>query len=191
MKKSILPSLVSVRTELAEAASACCMFMDGDLLNTILRPYAVTFLKGDDLDLNPESVVPLKKTLLRTERFCRVPCSSALWRKRPDMSDRIEPILYGSIAPPLAIGKVSNWGYEPLIMSADFRKVFKLGKSVWLVNKTPENSLTVLVNRGFYCRVGSAKSICVVRYVSPVYDSMDDVVGALELFTVVLPCKVV
>lgn len=187
MKKSVLPSLASVRAELSEAIRAGCMFMDGDLLNTVLRPYAVTFLIGDDLDLNPESVVPLKKTLLRTERFCRVPCSSVLWRKRPDMADRIEPILYGSIASPLAIDKVANRGYEPLIMSADFRKVFKSGKSVWLVNKMPENRVTVLVNRGFYCRVSSVKSTSVARYISPVYDSMDDVLGALELFTVVLP----
>jgi hypothetical protein len=187
VKKSTLPSIDSVRTELAEAVRAGCMFIEGDLINTAFRPYAVTFLKGDDLDMNPDSVVPLKKTLLRTERFCTLHCSSVLWRKRPDMADRIEPILYGSIASPLAIDKVSNWGYKPLEMSMDFKKVFKLRKSVWLMNRLAEDKLSILLNRGYYCKVKGAKYICIARYISPVSDSMDDVVGALELFTVILP----
>ena len=174
-------TISDIKRELMEVARVGQMFVDGDACRRALQPYAQTFMTGDDLDFDPEVCVPLKKTLLRLERLSRVPCSTALWRRRPDMPECVEALLFGSYSSPMSDGKPPNRGYQPPQMFPEIRGAFVDGKAAW---KIMRRKAGVLIERGLFRPVVDTRSDTVLELFVPVKDSMGEIAAVLEVFTV-------
>ncbi|MHC4915688.1 MAG: hypothetical protein ACYTGB_09365, partial [Planctomycetota bacterium] len=93
-------SVQEIAAELAEVARVGEAFIDGELVRGAWMPYAQDFMTGDDMDYNEVTTTPLKKSLMRLERLCRVPCSTVVWRRRPDDAGSGEAVLLGSYGSP-------------------------------------------------------------------------------------------
>jgi len=175
-------TLAEIKAELAEVARIGQVFVDGDLCREAYQPYAETFMTGDDMDFNPAAGVPLKQVLLRLERVSRVPCSTALWRRRPDAPSSAEALLFGTTSSPQAAGKPANRGYVPPKMTRELAAAFLEGKSVTTVNRKAVGSARVMHDRG---QAAPAKGIarpCVVERFVPITDSMGEIAAVLEVF---------
>lgn len=173
-------TLADIKHELAEVARIGQVFVDGDLCRRALKPYAQTFMTGDDMDFDPEACVPLKKTLMRLERICRVPCSTTIWRRRPDMPDRVEALIFGAYSSPMSDGKPGNRGYQPPVIFREIAKAFD-GKAASKVNRSKTHSM---VDRGLFYKVSDVTHPVVVEVFVPVKDSMGEIAAVLEVFTV-------
>jgi hypothetical protein len=180
-KQSNRRTLTDIKRELADVARVGQMFVDGDLCRQALKPYAQTFMTGDDMDFDPAACVPLKKTLIRLERLCRVPCSTTIWRRRPDMPDRVEAILFGAYSSPMSDGKPGNRGYKPPMIFREIAKAFEQGKSAWKISRKKTKAM---VDRGLFYRVRDVTDPVVVETFVPVKDSMGEIAAVLEVFTV-------
>lgn len=185
MKKSAQHwTLADIKDELSRVARVGELFVDGDLCRKAWKPHAETFMRGDDMDYNPEAVVPLKKTLLRLERI--FPCCTTLWRRRPDMPEAQEPLLYGSYSSPDGIMKPPNRGYEPPTMTPEIKSVFLKAKPAWKtkVGRNGERGLGPKTPR---VATRDIKNPMLIQHYVPVKDSLGDVAAALEIFVVAMP----
>ena len=181
-------TVAEIKRELAEVARIGKVFVDGDLCRQALQPYAQTFLTGDDLDLNPEACVPLKKTLLRLERLSRVPCATALWRRRPDVPSSAEALLFGAAGSPLGSDKPANRGYQPPPMTPQLAAAFLKGKDAWRVVRGKAIGAG-LAARGIGVPARSLPGNALVQLFAPIQDSMADVAAVLEVFTVAVGAR--
>jgi len=176
-------TLEEVKAELAEVARVGQMFIDGDACRKLWAPDAQTFMTGDDMNYDSDVAVPVKKTLLRLERLCRVPCSTALWRRRPDVPDSGEALLFGSTGSPEGARKPGNRGYVPPKMTREMKKVFLEGKSAWKVRHNRPGA-EIMIDRGLDQPTKEINGNATVQLFVPVKDSMGEVAAALEVFTV-------
>ncbi len=179
-------TLDTVKEEIQWVARAGQLFIEGDLCRKAWHPHAETFMRGDDMDYNPETTVPLKKNLIRLERLCRFPCSTALWRRRPDIPDSGEALLFGACGSPLGSEKPPNRGYQPPTMTPELKAVFLRERRVWR-HDTAYKGVPILIRRGLYVKAQRVKRPMVLQYFVPVRDSMGDIAAALEVFTAVVP----
>ena len=175
-------TLAEIKAELAEVARIGQVFVDGDLCRKAYQPYAETFMTGDDMDFNPETTVPLKKTLLRLERVSRVACSTTLWRRRPDDPSSGEALFFGTTSSPLAGGKPSNRGYKPPKMTPELKAAFLQGKSVWKVNRREVSAALTMHDRGQAVAARGIQGPCIVERFVPIRDSMGEIAAVLEVF---------
>jgi hypothetical protein len=175
--------MADLKDELAEVARVGQMFVDGDACRNAWAPGCECFTKGDDMNYNNPVVVPLKKTLFKLERLSRVPCSTTLWRRRPDDPESGEPLLFGSHGTPEGADKPSNWGYTPPRMTPQMRKAFVDGKPAWKTKKNPKQA-GHLLSRGCTQRVTDRKGVSSVQLFVPVKDSLGEIAALLEVFTV-------
>lgn len=176
----------ATKQELLEVARVGQMFVDGDACRRALQPYAQTFMSGDDMDFDPEVCVPLKKTLLRLERLSCIPCSTAVWRRRPDMPECVEALLFGSYSSPSSDGKPANRGYRPPKMFPAIRRALVEGKPGW---KMVRQKAGVLIERGLFRPVVDTRCDTVLELFVPIKDSMGEIAAALEIFTAVVKKK--
>ncbi|MBA4387463.1 MAG: hypothetical protein C0404_05740 [Verrucomicrobia bacterium] len=172
-------SFADARKELTELARIGQAFIDGDLCRQILKPYAEKFMKGDDLDLNPEACVPLKKTLIRLERLARIPAATTLWRRRPDMPDRGEAVLLGGARSVYTDMKPANRGYEPPKMFKELQAAFLRSATAWKMQ--PESKGGKLPYAATQ-PVRGYKGTGVLSVFVPVKDSMGENAAVLEVF---------
>jgi len=176
-------SLAEIRKELTDAARAGSAFIDGELCRGAFRPYADTFMNGDDLDLDPETGVPLKKMLMRLERFSRVNCSTALYRRRPDMPDRFETFLIGFCGSP-ATTPVPPYRekYRPprLRDLPEMKAAFKGKTAARTIRGVPATYALIVRKRSVPAR--NLKGNAVVEVFAPLRDSMGEVAAVLEVF---------
>ena len=177
---SKLPNLDEVKTQLLELARVGQAFVDGDLCRAMLQPYAETFAGGDDLDLNPAACVPVKKVLTRLERLSRVPCSTAIWRRRPDSPDRVEVLLFGAASLP-GVDKPPVRGYQPPPMFPEIKPSFLRGRTT--IHLTPVKN--ALAKRGIGQAVRDVKDDALLRLFAPIRDSMGEIAVVLEIFTAI------
>jgi hypothetical protein len=184
-KKSKKLTLAEIQHELAEVARVGQVFVDGDLCRKVWQPYAETFMKGDDMDYNPEATVPLKKTLFRLERISRIPCCASLWRRRPDVPGSAEALLFGSLSSPIGGDKPGNRGYQPPKMTPELAQVFLKGKSAWLMN-AKSRAIHLQSQRGLKVHARGLKASTTVQLFVPVKDSMGEIAAALEVHTIAL-----
>jgi hypothetical protein len=175
-------TLPEIKWELAEVARIGQMFVDGDLCRKVWQPYAETFMKGDDMDYNPEFTVPLKKTLFRLERLGRIPCGTALWRRRPDLPDCGEILLFGSLSSPDGGDKPANRGFKPPLMTKELQQVFLKNRTAWKLNPK-SRAIHLQTERGLFVRAKGLKASTTVQLFVPVKDSMGEVAAALEVYT--------
>lgn len=180
-KKSF--TLAEAKRELAEVARVGQMFLDGDLARKVYHPHSEKFMCGDDMDFNPEAFLPLKKNMLRLERLSRVPCSTTLWRRRPDMPDRGEATIFGSFASPLGGDKPSAHGYQPKPMFPELAKAFLKGEAAWKLNPGP--GANFMAERGLGANIKGVKGPAFLAIYVPVKDSMGDIAAVLEVFAAV------
>ena len=179
-------TLEDIKQELLEVARIGQVFIEGDLCRNAWRPYAVNFMKGDDMDYDPEATVPLKKTLLRLEMLGRVPCGTTLWRRRPDRPECGEALLFGRmVASPDGGDKPANRGYQPPLMSKELQQVFLKGKAAWKFN-AKTNAIRINVARGVCVAANDVKANTTVQLLVPIKDSMGEIAAALEIHTVAL-----
>jgi hypothetical protein len=176
-------SLAEVKAELAEVARVGQMFVDGDDCHNLWTPEARTFLTGDDMNYNNDVAVPVKKTLFKLERLCRIPCSTALWRRRPDFPDAGEALLFGSTGSPEGSQKPGNRGYRPPKMTREMRRGFLEGKPAWKVRHNRPGA-QILIDRGLDQPTREINGNATVQLFVPVKDSMGDIAALLEVFTV-------
>jgi hypothetical protein len=176
-------SLAEVRRELAEVARVGQMFMDGDLARRVYHPHAECFMKGDDMDFNPEAFLPLKKTMMRLERLARIPCGTTLWRRRPDMPECGEAAIYGCFASPLGGSKPANRGYQPQPMFPELAAAFLKGRCTW--KTTPARSADIMAERGMGAAVRGVNGPAFIEHFVPVKDSLGEIAGVLEVFAAV------
>ena len=173
-------TLAEIQKELAEVARVGQVFLDGEWVRNAYSPYAETFMTGDDIDYNPEACVPLKKTLMRLERLSRVPCSTTVWRRRPDDPGSGEAVLCGFLSSPQAGGKPSNRGYVPPRMSKQLAAAFG-GKTVTKIDRKGPGARGMNA-RGRGVPARGVKGYAVVQVYVPVKDSMGEIAGVLEVF---------
>ncbi len=183
-KKPRKLSLDEIATELAEVARVGEVFVDGELVKNVYMAYATNFMCGDDMDYNPVTTVPLKKTLMRLERLSRVPCSTTIWRRRPDDPRSGEVALSGFMTSPQGGSKPANRGYVRPRMSPELAAIFVKGKArVIKVDKKPSMTAHIMNVRGRSTPAKGVKGYAMVQVYVPVKDSMGEVVGVLEVFT--------
>lgn len=176
-------TLREISTELAEVARAGSIFVDGELVKEAYMPYARGFTCGDDMDFNPVPTVPLKKTLMRLERFSRVPCATTIWRRRPDDPKCGEALLAGFASPPQAGSKPANRGYKFPPMSRELAEVFLRGRQcVVKVDRRAGHTVLTMQTRGRGVPARGLKGSALVQVYAPVKDSLGEVVGVLEVF---------
>lgn len=173
-------SLADLKAELAQVARIGQAFVDGDLCRQVYQPGAETFMTGDDMDFNPEACVPLKKTLLRLERVSKAPCSTTLWRRRPDDPAAGEALIYGSLGSPLGGGKPGNRGYKPPRMVPQLAAAFMKGRAAWRSGRHP--NAAEMADRGQAVPVRGVKGLVMVEHFVPVRDSMGEIAAVLEVF---------
>jgi hypothetical protein len=171
-----------VRKELGEIARIGQMFVEGDLCRRIWMKHSENFKCGDDMDYNPKACVPLKKTLMRLERLCPFPCSTTLWRRRPDSPDRGEAILFGMHPAPTG-GDKPPMRYVAPELTPELRTVFLQGKNAWMVDRRTR-TLPTLVERGVKVPVSGTKRPYALAIFVPIKDSMGEIAAALEVFTI-------
>jgi len=179
-KKPAVLSLAAVRRELAEIGRVGQAFVDGDLVHEAYFPHSRTFMCGDDMDFNPAAFLPLKMTMLRLERLSRVKCSTTLWRRRPDMPDRGEALIYGSYSSPHGGDKPAARGYQPKPMFPELARAFLRGLPAWKV--TRDWRAGSMSERGMGVRIAGVKQPTFVEHFVPVKDSMGEIAAVLEVF---------
>jgi hypothetical protein len=175
-------TVATIKAELTETARIGQMFMDGDLCHSILRPYAVAYRAGDDLDYNPEAFVPLKQTMMRLSRLARIRCATALWRQRPDLPDRADPMIYGSVVGAPDGDMKPSPNYEPPVMSPYLRQALVDGKPAW---KTKPGIQLLYRERGLAQSVDDKQGARIIQHLVPVYDSLGAIAAALEVYAYV------
>jgi hypothetical protein len=176
-------TLNDVKKELAGIARVGQMFIDGDACRNIWAPGHETFMIGDDMNYNNPVTVEVKKDLFRLERLCRVPCSTTLWRRRPDDLESGEALLFGSHGSFEGANKPGNRGYVPPRMTSEMRKGFLEGKSSWKVRRNAKR-VKVYIDRGLFHPVADVKGSTTVQLFVPIKDSMGEISALLEVFTV-------
>ena len=178
-------TLAEIKHELAEVARIGQMFVDGDLCRQAWQPYAEKFMCGDDMDYNPATTVPLKKTLFRLERLGRIPCCTTLWRRRADFPDSGEALLFGSLSSPIGGNKPAARGYQPPKMTPEMKEVFLKGRSAWCMDpKSP--AIRLQAGRGIKVLAKGLKKSTTVQLFVPVKDSMGEIAAALEVHTMAI-----
>ena len=176
-------TLAEIKRELAEVARIGQTFVDADLCLKAYHPHADCFMEGDDMDYDPAAGVPLKKTLLRLERVARIPCSTTLWRRRPDDPATAEALLFGWQASPSATAKPSRT-YQPPKLTPELRKAFIDGQPAWKTHRKAD--AREYFERGGGVRGKGVKTDRVLELFVPVTDSMGNISAVLEVFTAVV-----
>jgi hypothetical protein len=183
-------SVQEIAAELAEVARVGEAFIDGELVRAAWMPYAQNFMAGDDMDYNEVTTTPLKKSLMRLERLSRVPCSTVIWRRRPDDPGSGEAVLLGSYGSPQTGNKPGNRGYKPPRMTRELAAIFVKGKGrVIKVDRSPAMHLLRMEMRGLGVPARGVKGRACVQVYAPIRDSMGEVAGVLEVFTAALGSK--
>jgi hypothetical protein len=176
-------TLKQIRCELENVARAGTLFVDGDLCARLLRPYAERFTNGDDLDLCPETATPVKKALMRLERFSRVPCSTAIHRVRPDMPARYETLLIGFCGSPVTSPVPPHRGrYLPprLADVPELRGAFRGRPGGRVLRGAPVGR--IMRTRKCAVLARGVRGTAIVEIFTPLFDCMGKVTAVLEVF---------
>ena len=153
-----------IARQLDEVARVASVMVDGDLCRRIMTPRAVEFLNkkdpkdpwvaSDNFDVNHEPYIRAKKTLMRLARLVNFPCDVNLWMPVPTDPPRIQVLIRN-------VNEMSQfWSFGALHqpVEPEMQKVLSKGERVTVTRKP-----------GF------------VSVLAPVRDSLDDIVGLVEV----------
>jgi hypothetical protein len=155
---------------LIDASRVASVMVDGDEAQRIITARAMhylahpdpdyRFMVGDYYDVDHAAFLRMKKTLLRLERLLDFPCSTALWV-------RVEVAgLERHVTLAVQNGSVHRYyrfGQEKIALAGEMARCMENGQTIVVPLEDQDHVLTVL---------------------SPVFDSLGDVVGVVELSAV-------
>ena len=153
-----------IEQELDHIASVAGVMVDGDLCRRIVTPRALEymfkidphdrFLAGDNYDVNDAEFNSAKKTLIRLSRLAPFACDVNLWMPIPGHPDKVQVVIRNvhELSQFWVFGAVNQDMFPPM------REVLESGKRV-----------TVKQRHGMISVLG------------PVYDSLGDVAGLVEV----------
>ena len=159
-----------IEQELGHIASVAAVMVDGDLCRRIVTPRALEymfktdphdrFLAGDNYDVNDAEFNSAKKTLIRLARLAPFACDVNLWMPVPGHPDKIQLVIRNvhELSQFWVFGAIDQDMFPPM------REVLASGKRV-----------TVRQRPGMISVLG------------PVYDSLGDVAGLVEVVSHSLP----
>ncbi|MCZ2156781.1 MAG: hypothetical protein LC114_23285 [Bryobacterales bacterium] len=150
--------------ELDQVARIATAMVDGDLVRKIPTERSVRMMltknprdhwaDADNYDVHHEPFVATKKTLIRLSTLCSQPCDVNLWMPIPSNPPRVEVVIRNS----LEISQFWRWGDLTQEMVPEMKEVLDSGKR-----------LTVERRPGM------------VSVLAPVYDSLGDIAGLVEV----------
>jgi hypothetical protein len=150
---------------LSEAARVASVMVDGDEASRIITERAAhyiahpdpeyRFLAGDYYEVDQATFLRMKKTLLRLERLLDFACSTALWVRVEGLEGRVTLAVQNG-----SVHRYYRFGQLSVELPLEMAECFETGQTVVAPTESPDQPLTVL---------------------APVYDSLGDVVGIVEL----------
>jgi hypothetical protein len=150
--------------ELDEVARVATAMVDGDLCRRIQTPRSAGWMTrdhprdkwfaADNFDVNHEAYTRTKKTLIRLSRLAKNPCDVNLWMPVETTPRRIQ-ILIRNVN---EMSQFWTWGALHQEMFPEMEKVLRTGE-----------------------RVAVRKRAGMASVVAPVYDSLGDIVGLVEV----------
>jgi hypothetical protein len=150
--------------QLDEVARVATVMMDGDLCRRIQTPRSASLLlkkdardpwqAGDNYDVDHEAFIQAKKTLMRLARLCPEACDVNLWM--PVAAD--PPRVHIVIRNVYEMSQFWTWGALTQEMPEEMKRVLATGER-----------LTVARRPGM------------ISVLAPVYDSLGDVAGFVEV----------
>lgn len=150
--------------QLDEVARVATVMMDGDVAKRIVTERAMKnilkedprdrFLASDNYDVNHEPFIQTKKTLIRLSRLVDFPCDVNLWMPIPTDPPRIHIVIRNANE----LSQFWTWGALHQEMFPPMREVLATGKRVAVTDKP-----------GW------------ISVLAPVYDSLGDIVGLVEV----------
>lgn len=159
-----LPAGAQVARQLDEVARIASVMVDGDLAKRIVTERAMKYLlkedprdpylASDNYDVHHEPFIQTKKTLIRLSRLVDSPCDVNLWMPVPTDPPRIHIVIRNANE----MSQFWVWGALHQEMFPEMNDVLRTGKRV-TVSKRP----------GW------------ISVLAPVYDSLRDVVGLVEV----------
>jgi hypothetical protein len=150
---------------LSEAARVASVMLDGDEVRRIIAEPATyylahpdpehRFLSSDYYDVDHDTFLRMKKTLLRLERLLNFACSTALWVPIEALAGYVTLAVQNG-----SLHRYYRFGQEKLALPAEMARCLKTGQTVVAPLEHPSQTITVL---------------------APVFDSLGDVTGIVEL----------
>jgi hypothetical protein len=150
---------------LTETARVASVMIDGDEAGRIITDRAMhyiahpdpkhRFLSGDYYDVDHAAFLRMKKTLLRLERLPDLNCCASLWVKVQGLDGYITLAVQNG-----SVHRYYRFGEAQIELSAEMAECIATGQTTVAPLEHPSGTITVL---------------------APVFDSLGDVVGVVEL----------
>jgi hypothetical protein len=157
-------------TALDRVAQVATVMIDGDTCRRIQTPRSSQYLlqkdardpwrASDNFDVNDEAFIQTKKTLMRLARLCPEACDVNLWMPIPSDPPRIQ-ILVRNVH---EISQFWTWGDLHQEMPPEMKRVLDTGERM-IVSRQPR----------------------MISVLAPVYDSVGDIVGLVEVVSQASP----
>jgi hypothetical protein len=154
--------MVKALTEVARVASA---MVDGDEAKRILTDRAMRhvahpdpeyrFLSGDYYDVDHDTFLRMKKTLLRLERLLDFACDTALWIRVKGMEEYVTLAVQNG-----AVHRYYRFGQEKMELPPEMAACIETGQTIVAPLEHASGTITVL---------------------APVFDSLGEAAGVVEL----------
>jgi len=158
----VRPTLKKVTAELLEAARVAGVMVDGELAGKIISERAMRYIKypnpryrfmtGDYYDVDHDSFLLMKKTLLRLGRLVDFPCGTSLWLQVPGKKNEMTCVVQN-----FKLHRYYRFGAGSQPAAPEMIKCLKTGEVV--LAPAHKDLVTTL---------------------APVRDSLGDVVGVVE-----------
>jgi hypothetical protein len=150
--------------KLDEVARIASVMLDGDAARHIQTPRSLAMMldpkpvepwaASDNYEVNHREFIAMKKQLIRLARLCELPCELNLWMPVATKPARIQVVIRNV----LEMSQFWPWGALNQPMPAEMKQVLETGKRV-TVSRTPR----------------------VISVLAPVFDSLGDVAGIVEV----------
>ena len=160
------PPSEEIQRQLDEIGRVATVMVDGDACRRIVTRRALEFMQkrdpkdpyldGDNYDVNDEPYIQVKKTLIRLSKLAPFPCDVNLWMPVEGMPGRIHVVIRN-------VHEMSQfWRFGALVQNLfpPMKTVLDTGKRV-----------TVTEKPGW------------ISVLAPVYNSLGDIVGLVEVVT--------
>ena len=145
-------------------ARVASLMVDGDVCRRIQTDRSLEYMTrkdprdpwiaGDNYDVNQSAFTETKKTLMRLAKLCKETCDVNLWMPLPSDSKRVQIVIRNVNE----ISQFWTWGALTQDMPAEMKQVLNSGERVAVRRKSGMTSI-----------------------LAPVYDSLGDIVGLVEV----------
>jgi hypothetical protein len=150
--------------ELDAVARTATAMVDGDAVRRIPTARSLASLlaahprdpwaAADNYDVEHEAFIAVKKTLIRLSRLCSAPCDVNLWTAVPSNPPRVQIVIRNA----LELSQFWVWGALHQEMFPEMKEVFETGKRVTVQRRRE-----------------------MISVLAPVYDSLGDIAGLVEV----------